>query len=174
MTFRGILTSVRIPRNVTSIPHEAFRGCDALTKAVIETPDAVFGVSAFGYCPNLTMYGLTGSTAETYAAKNSIPFVAVAAFMERPDFVLPAALTSVESEAFAGIAARVVYIPDGCLSIGANAFSACANLVQVRIPGSVTNNAFSGCPQGIVVFGVEGSAAQAFAENAEGFVFVEE
>ena len=72
------LTSVTIPESVTTIGKWAFYGCDNLTKAIIYNPSATFGSSVFySPHPDFTIYGYTGSTAETYASANSHPFVAL-------------------------------------------------------------------------------------------------
>ena len=55
------MTSVIIPDSVTSIESNAFYSCD-----------------------NLTIFGYTGSTAETYAENNEIPFVALDEATELP------------------------------------------------------------------------------------------
>lgn len=51
----------------------------------------------------------------------------------KPDLILPAGLTTIESEAFAGINAAVVLVPDGCKSIGSLAFANCPNLQYVLV-----------------------------------------
>ena len=69
----------------------------------------------------------------------------------------------------------VVYIPDGCESIGVNAFRYCTSLRQIRIPASVTTidqTAFTGC-ENVVVFGAENSRAQEIAEYYH-FTFIAE
>ena len=59
------------------IGYVAFSGCTSLTAITI--PDSVtsIGENAFGLCTNLTIYGYTGSYAETYAKENDIPFVSL-------------------------------------------------------------------------------------------------
>ena len=60
---------------------------------------------------------------------------------------LPAGLTSIEDNAFEGGAFQAVIIPDGCMSIGTDAFRDCANLIYVSYPSGITgiDEAFTGC-----------------------------
>ncbi len=65
---------------------------------------------------------------------------------------LPESLNSISEEAFAGISAEAIIIPDGCTEIGSKAFMNCRNLIYVRIPAGVTvpDDAFTGCPEVII------------------------
>lgn len=88
-------------------------------------------------------------------------------------YTLPAALLVIEEEAFAGSPAEIVNIPSGCTAIESRAFAGCESLVQVSIPASVlsiADDAFSGC-SGITIIAPEGSAAQAFANAHDGFIW---
>ena len=70
----------------------------------------------------------------------------------------------------------VVEIPDGCTSIGANAFKGCTGLTQIRIPASVTSidtTAFDGCV-GVFIYGTADSAAQTFCADHANCAFVAE
>ena len=80
---------------------------------------------------------------------------------------LPASVTSIEEEAFAGSGITAVMIPDGCRSIGKRAFAENRGLVFARIPSTVTaiaDDAFINCP-GLVIYCYEGSAAHNHAVN---------
>ncbi|MCR4875662.1 MAG: leucine-rich repeat domain-containing protein, partial [Clostridiales bacterium] len=63
---------------------------------------------------------------------------------------LPDSVTSVPEEAFRGIAAQAVILPENCASIGAYAFADSNDLAEVRLPGSlpvseIDEHAFDGC-----------------------------
>ena len=60
---------------------------------------------------------------------------------------LPAGLIQIEDNAFEGGAFQAVIIPDGCVSIGVDAFKDCPNLIYVSYPAGITGieDAFSGC-----------------------------
>ncbi len=69
------LTSVTISKGVTAIGFCAFAGCTGLT--LINIPESVTSIDSFTFknCENLTICGVKGSYAETYAKENGIPFV---------------------------------------------------------------------------------------------------
>lgn len=93
-----------------------------------------------------------------------------------PDLILPEALVCIEDEAFRGVPAAMVFLPEGVVSIGSKAFAECAALEQIYIPASVTDinaDAFDGCKAGLIIYGAEGSEAQRFA-GEKGFYFVAE
>ena len=75
------LTSITIPDSVTSIGVGAFYSCQSLEKATILSRNVNFVSSVFGRCDNLTIYGYAGSTSETYAKENDIPFVALGEYL---------------------------------------------------------------------------------------------
>ena len=92
------LTDVNLGRNISSIPQNAFKNCESLEKLVvpyytteignnafvndtafteITIPRNVTSISstAFSYPDKLTIYGVPGTYAETYAGNNGIKFV---------------------------------------------------------------------------------------------------
>ena len=79
---------------------------------------------------------------------------------------LPAQLGEIEVEAFEGVFARTVVIPDGTTSIGSRAFANCVNLKYVEIPDSVTSiagDAFAGSD--VTFICNTGSPAYAYAQE---------
>ena len=80
---------------------------------------------------------------------------------------LPAGIKTIEEQAFAGIAAEVIEIPEGCTSIESEAFLNCKALVKLYIPASVNQiafDAFVGCDN-LVIYAPEGSTAIKLAKR---------
>lgn len=72
------LTGIVIPSSVTTVGKDAFRKCANLSAAVFMNKETSIGSNAFAETSaDLIIYGYTGSTAQTYADKNNIPFVAI-------------------------------------------------------------------------------------------------
>lgn len=71
------LPNITIPDSVTTINNYAFYNCPNLTSITI--PDSVtsIGTRVFTGCNQLTISGKSGSTAESYAKDNKIPFNAI-------------------------------------------------------------------------------------------------
>lgn|GEM_PF-3621261 len=94
--------------------------------------------------------------------------------MDPPDLMLPVELRTIEEEAFAGTAARVICLRGHVTAIGKRAFAHCENLREIYIPSSVTlidPDAFAGCSELLWIYGEPDSAAERFARE-NGFVFV--
>ena len=80
---------------------------------------------------------------------------------------LPASLTEIEEEAFAGMTSVTdVSLRSGVTAIGESAFSGCTSLRTVSIPASVTSiaeSAFSGCPEDLLVYTLPSAYAAQYA-----------
>ena len=72
------LTSITMSDGVTSIEDRAFADCSSLTSITILNKNVIIADDAIrdyrDYCETRTIYGYSGSTAETYAAKYGITF----------------------------------------------------------------------------------------------------
>lgn len=69
------LESIVIPSSVTTIDEYAFSNNTSLKSIFISENVNDIADNAFNNCPNLVIYGISGSFAETYANENSIQFV---------------------------------------------------------------------------------------------------
>ena len=119
----------------------------------------------------MTIYGISGTYAETYANANNITFVGQE---EIPDFVAPASLTVIETEAFANCAFCYAALSENTTEIQSLAFANCPNLYQIYIPAATTTidrTAFSGCGS-LTVLGVSGSYAETFANSISSITFI--
>lgn len=82
---------------------------------------------------------------------------------------LPSNIEVIEEEAFEGISALAVRIPNGVNIIKTKAFANCPNLRRIYIPKTVNlieDDAFTNSPS-IVIFGYNGSVAEQYAEQNE-------
>ena len=92
----------------------------------------------------------------------------------KPDAVIPAALTVIPEEAFAGAAFGAVEIPETVASVSSQAFADCDSLTELLVRSADTTfaeDAFSGCGNLLVIAPLD-SGAQALAE-ANGWEFCE-
>ena len=83
-------------------------------------------------------------------------------------FTLPASIKTIEESAFEGnTAIGIVYVPDTCTAIGANAFKDCTGLTQIRLPKNCTINgtAFTGCTGLIAVFAPAGGTTETWCAS---------
>ena len=158
------LTSVTIPKSVTSIGHSAFEHCVNLISVSIPNSVTSIGKWAFSNC------SLTSIT-----IPNSLTSIENGVFNHCTDLTsvtIPNSITSIEDNAFDGcigltsvtipnsittigncaftncIGLTCVTIPNGVTSIGESTFYGCRGLTSITIPNSVTSikdNAFYGC-----------------------------
>lgn len=78
------IEEIEIPNQVTNIEQRAFAGCTALKKTTILSNVKTIGTRVFGDCDSLTIYTNAGSTAETYAKNNDIPYVIIGGTSKPP------------------------------------------------------------------------------------------
>ncbi len=154
------LVNITVPESVTSIGEWAFSSCSGLTSITIPASVISIGAEAFLNCPSLTIFGYAGSTAETYAVENDIPFTALVKeiasgtcgdnliWVLTEDGTLTISGTGNMTN-WAGAAAlpwndykgliQTVVIENGVTSIGDFAFYPCEVLRQITIPEGVTS-----------------------------------
>ena len=69
------LENIVVPRRVTTIGNCAFKDCVKLTEITIPRAVTSISANAFSYPAKMTIYGVAGTYAETFANDNSIKFV---------------------------------------------------------------------------------------------------
>ena len=127
------LMSVTIPESVKSIGYHAFDGCITLTSVTI--PDSVTGIEqgTFGGCSSLTSVTIPDSVTNIGGAafRNCSSLTSV---------TIPDSVTNIGGLAFWGCSSLTsVTIPDSVTNIGEFTFRECSNLTSVSIGNSVTN-----------------------------------
>ena len=75
--YKGSDKDVVMPDRVAVIGEYAFSGCTGLTSITIPESVTTIGKDVFYGCDDLTIYGVTGSYAESCAKRKNISFVAV-------------------------------------------------------------------------------------------------
>ena len=160
----GVLKSIVLPKNITSIGSSAFYGCFSLTSLIIPESVTSIGSKAFCGCSSLTSIvipdGVTSIGSYAFEGCSSLTSIDI-----------PAGVTSIGECAFYGCSSlkSSIVIPDGVTTILRNTFAGCSSLTSIVIPESVTtirSSAFSGCsslksiviPNSVTI--IEGSAFQ--------------
>lgn len=157
------LASVTLSNSLTELSDDAFNGCSKLTEVVLPPAIKSIGSSAFARSGLMritipdgvaTMGGSTFSQCRNLrevTLSNSLTEVSDDMFngcIKLTGIVLPQAINSIGSGAFARSGLTGITIPDGVKTIGASAFSDCAGLQQIDIPAGVTSigeEAFMNC-----------------------------
>ncbi|MBR5773597.1 MAG: leucine-rich repeat protein, partial [Clostridia bacterium] len=68
------IVKLEIPNNVVKLGTHAFYSCTSLEKIWIGASATAIDSTALTGCPSLTIHGIEGTYAQTYAANNNIPF----------------------------------------------------------------------------------------------------
>ena len=131
-------------------------------------------------CDQLTTVSFAGDGAAARLFADQYPDIKVVILnptdTDQHVLLLPAALERIEESAFEGNPAmHVVYVPDTCTAIGANAFKDCTGLTQIRLPKNCTidGTAFSGCTGLIAIYAPAGGTTETWA-NGSGIPFAAE
>ena len=148
------LTSVSIPKSVTSIGEQAFAGCSGLTSINVDSENPNYSEIDGVLCNKdktiLLLY--PGGKQGEYIIPNSVSTIGAMAFYSCKNLTsvtIPNNVTSIGNNAFTNCTGLTsIEIPNSVDSIGNCAFWDCANLTSVVIPNSVTSigkSAFHGC-----------------------------
>lgn len=136
--FSYSLKSITIPKHLTTIIDYCFASCISLPFVVLpegceiktQAISSCFGMKGLSLPKDATMVGAT--LLNSYAIKN----------ITLPESDIPT------SFAYAVYALQAISIPQGCTSIGSQAFFNCFSIAKMTVPSSVTSidtKAFSSC-----------------------------
>ena len=171
------LRSLTIPEGVTRMMPSSAANCSALSAVSLPATLANIQQNAFSGCSSLRDVYYSGTREQWQAiaigSNNGSLTRTVIHYNFKPDFILPAALTEIGEEAFAGGAFSFVKLSENTTMIGSNAFADCPNLTQIFIPNAeavIDENAF-GNMQNLTILGKTGSTAETYAA-AHGYVFI--
>ena len=81
--------------------------------------------------------------------------------------ILPDSLIAIKAEAFKGVNAEAIVLPDGATTIGERAFANCTELAIIHMPDSIksiADDAFDGC-ENVIFLCASANAAAAYAEE---------
>jgi hypothetical protein len=136
------LTSISIPRSITTIGSNAFYGCTGLS--TISIPRSVTTIGSYAF------YGCTGLS--TITIPDDITIIESGLFKDCVNLtsvIIPEGITTIGGEAFFGCKSLTsIMIPESVTSIGNYAFDGCTSLTSFIIPNGVTSisqGTFSGC-----------------------------
>lgn len=148
----SLLENLRIPKTMTHISRHAFEGCDKLRDVY--------------YSDMLWKWN------SIKIDEDNDPLINATLHCVEPDFILPATLTTIESEAFAGGAFTYVQLPEGCTAIGPRTFAECPKLRYIYIPDgcAIDPDAFSGV-SGLTILSKSGAAVETWARE-HGYTFI--
>lgn len=136
------LTTMTIPRGITSIPSHFFYVTAALTAFVVPDTVTTIGDSAFESCQSMMGFSMPKSV-------TSIGASGCVAMYAMRKFSLPPNLSSISDKLLYNFRAlQYIKLPSGITSIGEQAFYNQQDLIKLTIPASVTTigaNAFQYC-----------------------------
>lgn len=136
------LTSIYIPNSIVSIGSSAFSSCPCLTEITIPNSVTSIGESAFSGCSGLTSIIVENGNNKYDSRDNCnaiIETISNTLISGCKSTIIPNSVTTIGKGAFSGCRGLTeITIPNSVTAIGEYAFSSCEGLTSVSIPNSVT------------------------------------
>ena len=109
----------------------------------------------------------SASYAHQWAAGKNYRLTLIPLYSDAESLILPQGLQTVDEDAFYGIAARRIVVPDGCINIGKRAFAFCADLEVLELPASVKtiDSSMVLGSEGVMILTPSGSYAEVWARE---------
>ena len=145
------ITSITIPESVTSIGERAFYGCGITSITIPESVTSI-GNYPFSYCSSLASINVEQEN-EYYDSRNNCNAIIETAtntlIAGCKKTTIPEGVTNIGNNAFSGCSGLTsITIPEGVTSIGDYTFYGCSGLTTITIPEGVTSigdYTFYGC-----------------------------
>ncbi len=186
LAYRGVMgvTEITIPEHIIDIYSQAFEECVDLETIKLHPDVKLYIAGTFSKCKKLKNvylpYGITSIGMQDFSECTSLE-----------EIEIPASVEWINQSAFYGCTSlKTVTLKNGVQNIGPGAFNGCTSLEEIVIPESMANiqvAAFRDCsalksvtvynsecaigdmdttfPKNAVIYGFEGSTAQAYAKK---------
>lgn len=126
------LRSVQLHDGIRIIRHDAFVNCDSLESIKLNDNINRIEYNAFNHCQKLALTKLP----------SALTFIGSSAFRDMKamtgNMIIPAGVTTIESDAFRNTSISGVVIPEGVTSMGSYLFYECSLLSNVVLPKDIT------------------------------------
>ena len=146
------LTTLVIPEGVTTIGNIAFKDCTGLTSVNIPKSVTSIDTNPFSNCKNLTSIVVESGNTVYDSRENCNAIIETGTnklISGCENTIIPNGVLSIGAEAFKGCEGlAAITIPEGVTGIDRDAFYWCRNLSSISVPNSVTSigdMAFYGC-----------------------------
>ena len=167
------ISSNALPAGVMIVCHASSPNAEAAAEFIDPViPDWVLAWRAVGSSLQLSRYEGLSTRPVIPAAASGIPINGMRpeALLDKnlDTLYLPESLTSIGDEALLETSAARVVIPASCRHIGDHAFAENAYLIYVVLPAGlsdISDDAFDGCPNAILVTQTADSFIEAFAQD---------